>query len=232
MSFLLELVSCSYQLQLIRHFFVFSSLDQGSRNDEETSLNFSQTQNATYNFTVNLDSTGDAIIPTSNAQFSATTPFALIKRVHTASKTVVQTQPIANSASLNLQTIGQELDKVQIRLATSNKIRSTATLTSSVSSSSLLAAKNESSKHHLADPLLSSSSIKSSHSSSNLKSLMNMDETVSSINSSNVTTSSSTSSFSKKASKTGKEAKKTSAKYKNYHIGPLKKTEKILNKTA
>jgi len=183
--------------------------------DEDTTLNMSQTNNGSilpsdpYNFTINLSVNGDAIIPIKGAKVSETTPFVMTKNE----------QKNAKSTSINLKSIGQELDRVQSRLATSSLSSKTrTTLTSSTSSSSLTSSSaSNSSKYQIADPLLSSSSIKSSHSTTNLKSLMNMDETVSSINSSNVTTSSSSSSYTKKSksntmgsSKIGRDSKKTS----------------------
>jgi trimeric autotransporter adhesin len=180
--------------------------------DEDTTLNMSQTNNGSmlpsdpYNFTINLSVNGDAIIPIKGAKVSETTPFVMTKNE----------QKNAKSTSINLKSIGQELDRVQSRLATSSLSSKTrATLTSSTSSSSLISSSaSNSSKYQMVDPLLSSSSIKSSHSTTNLKSLMNMDETVSSINSSNVTTSSSSSSYTKKSKSntmgSSKISKKTS----------------------
>jgi len=147
--------------------------------DEDTTLNMSQTNNGSilpndpYNFTINLSVNGDAIIPIKGAKVSETTPFVMTKNE----------QKNANSTSINLKSIGQELDRVQSRLATSSSSSKTrATLTSSTSSSSLISSSaSNSSKYQIADTLLSSPSIKSSHVTTNFKSLMNMDETVSSI---------------------------------------------------
>lgn len=192
----------------------------------DSSLNLSTTNNGSilpndlYNFTINLSVNGDAIIPTKGVKISDTTPFVMKKNEPKGAKTT----------SLNLKSIGQELERVQNRLATSSSTASSKTrsaLTSSTSTSSLMSSASSasnSSKFQIADPLLSSSSIKSSHSSTNLKSLMNMDETVSSINSSNMTTSSSSSNYSKKSksnvmgsSKIGKDSKKLSNKYELYN---------------
>ena len=177
--------------------------------DEEMSVS-----NASYNFTLNMSSTGELIVPnliaSKGVTVSATTPFIMTQtlRKSTTKTTEVLSQP--KTSSLNLKSIGQELGKIQNRLTyTANTNNGSINCTSGAASLRKEKTVSSSKVAPISDPLLSSSSIKSSQSTSNLKALMNMDETVSSISSSNVTTSSSMSSYSKKkASLSGKDSKK------------------------
>ena len=179
-----------------------------SSHSEEDNITFSQTSQSctnmvdNFSFTINSSETGESLLPKKLKEPANQHKSSKLKLPSTVAHLSKPNGEVASS--LNLKSIGQELDRVQNRLATSNKQQR-------ASGTSALA---ETTKMHIADPLLSSS-IKSSQSSSNLKVLMNMDDTVSSINSSNVTTSSSASSYSRKSkpnppsSKVGKDVKKS-----------------------
>ena len=191
-------------------FFAFFKSDNNNKyassHSVEDNITFSRTSQSCTNvvdnisFKINPSETGESLLLKEQATQHKSYKLKLPSTVAHLSKPTGEV-----ASSLNLKSINQELDdREQNRLATSNKQQRASNIN----------AVAETTKRHIAGPLLSSS-IKSSQSSSNLKVLMNMDDTVSSINSSNVTTSSSASSYSRKSklnppsSKVGKDVKKS-----------------------
>jgi hypothetical protein len=152
----------------------------------ENSITFSSPSNfnslaAGSNFSFTLNATGDFIEDLKNkassSSKSTTTPFQLTKML----------QKQQQSKSTNLKAIAEDLNRVSNRLANTNLtsedvIDDESETTKNETATTLMIPPNQ---KIISNPLLSSS-IKSSISNSNLKILLNMDETVSSISSANI----------------------------------------------
>ena len=168
---------------------VSSAVNEKSKHLEsinENSITFSSPSNfnslaAGSNFSFTLNATGDFIedLKNKSSKPSTTTPFQLTKMLQ-------KQQQQQQTKSTNLKAIAEDLNRVSNRLAntnlTSEDVAEDESETTKNETTTTLMIPNQ---KLISDPLLSSS-IKSSISNSNLKILINMDETVSSISSTNI----------------------------------------------